>query len=387
MREIIVAGAGTGQVTQEVREAINDAEVIYCADRFIHIIPEGKRRMNIMDFNAMEQESGKILILVSGDTGLFSLLPLVKRRFPDTRIKVLPGISSLQVLCARACESWHDAAILSGHGRTLSSGIFLNTIERNRITILFCGKNISPSWACNNLSCMSAEVFIGEKLGTPDERITSGTPEELVKREYSEPAIVLIRNNTPYIPLTLYPRDSDFIRTEGVVMTHEAVRSVILGRLNLKADSVFWDIGAGTGSISVSVGLAFPFSDIHAIEQKPEAVNTIIRNTKKFHLHNINIHEAKAMDIMRGLPEPSSVFIGGSGGELPGILEYLSGLNVHVVIACATLETLNTSYSIMRNWHNFEALQVSVSASKFLTPASTLMKPKAPVMILSADSE
>ena len=388
VREIIVAGAGTGQLTPEVQEAVNDADVIFCAERFTIMIPSGKRRMDIMNFNEIEHETGKILLLVSGDPGLFSLLPVIKRKFPDERITVLPGISSLQMICARACESWNDAAILSGHGRQLSPGVFLNTIERNRITILFCDKNISPSWACNSLcSIAGLDVFIGECLGTPEERVTSGTPEELCAREYMQPSIVLIRSNQPYTPVTLYPRDNDFIRAENIVMTHEAVRPVILSRLNLNSNSVLWDIGAGTGSISICSGLAFPFIDIHAVEYKPEAADVIARNAKKFHLHNINIHSSHALEVIDALPKPSSVFIGGSEGELPGILEYLSGLSVHVVIACVTLETFNTAYNIMRDWHNFEAVQVSISSSKYLTHTSTLMKPQAPVMVLSAEAE
>ena len=382
MREIIIAGAGTGQITPEVQEAISEAEVIFCAQRFHYLIPDGKRIMDIMNFNAMEQEKGNVLILVSGDTGLFSLLPVIKRRFPDERIKVLPGISSLQVICARIGDSWHDAAILSGHGRPLRPGVFLNTVERNRITILFCDKNISPEWACANLcSIPGVEVFIGERLGTHEERVTSGTPSGL---SY-EPAIVLVRNNNPYTPANLFPRDSDFLRAENIVMTNEAVRPVILSRLNLNNSATFWDIGAGTGSISVCAGLAFPYSDIHAVDYKLEATAVISRNAQKFHLHNITVHDGRALDVIGGLPQPSSVFIGGSEGELAGILAHLH--DVHVVVACVTLETLNTAYSIMREWRDFEAVNVSVSSSRVLTPSATLMKPQAPVMILSAYCE
>lgn len=378
MREVIIAGAGTGQITQEVRGAINSADVIFCAKRFRELIPSGKRIHDIMSYPEIEHEQGIILLLVSGDPGLFSLLSVIKRRFPDENIRVLPGISSLQAICARLGESWHDAAILSGHGRALSPGVFLNTVERSRITILFCDKNISPEWACDRLRDIpNLDVFIGENLGTPDERITS-------RPSGAEPAIMLIRNNQPYTPANIFPRDSEFIRAENIVMTHEAVRAVILSRLNLKANSVFWDIGSGTGSISVCAGLAFPYSEIHAVEYKPEAVRVIRENASKFHLHNINIHEARALDVIAGLPKPESVFVGGSEGELAGILAHVSG---HVVVACVTLETFAQAYRIMSDWKNFEAVSVSVSASRHIAASSTLMKAQAPVMILSAYCE
>ncbi len=168
-------------------------------------------------------------------------------------------------------------------------------------------------------------------------------------------------------------------------MTNESVRAVILGRLNLKGESVLWDIGAGTGSISVCAGLVCPESEIHAVECKPEAVRVVAENAKRFHLHNIVIHAAKALDVMETLPKPTHVFIGGSGGELAGILERVGKIDgVRVVIACVTLETFNTAYTLLKDWPEFEAVQVSVSESKPLTDSSTLMRPRVPVTILSA---
>ncbi len=170
-------------------------------------------------------------------------------------------------------------------------------------------------------------------------------------------------------------------------MTHEAVRSVILGRLNLRRDSVLWDIGAGTGSISVCAGLEEPESEIHAVERKSEAVRVIARNAANFHLHNIDIHEGRALDVMWSLPEPSHVFIGGHDGELAGILSRLHWKSARVVIACVTLDTLTTAYAFLKNWRDFEAVQVSITTSKLITNSSTLMTPKCPVTILSAMCE
>ena len=153
MNDIVVAGAGTGDLTHEVQEALNEADVVLASPRFESIIPSGKKFIPMRDFDSsftqLEHEHGNKLILLSGDSCLFSLLPMIKKRF--TNIRVLPGISSLQALCARAGEMWNDAVILSGHGRTLRAGTFLNIVERNRIVILFCDKNISPKWACENL--------------------------------------------------------------------------------------------------------------------------------------------------------------------------------------------------------------------------------------------
>lgn len=397
MREIVIAGAGTGNlahVTPEVRDAVLRADVVCGSGRFRKLVPPSQKFIPLTSFaetfTKLEHESGQVIILVSGDPGVYSLLPLVRKRFPREKITVLPGISSLQVLCAYAGESWSDAVILSGHGRSLNAGRFLNVVERNRLVILFCDGENSPRKVCEKLAGISGvSVVVGENLGSESQHILSGTPQDFVTHESPELSLMLIRNHRPFSPENLHPRDREFLRVDGVVMTNESVRAVVLARLNLRGESVLWDIGAGTGSISVCAGLEFPESEIHAVECKPEAVRVIAENARRFHLHNIVIHGAKALDVMESLPKPTHVFVGGSGGELAGILERVGGMGegVRVVVACVTLETFGTAYTLLKKWPDFEAVQVSISSSKPLTDSSTLMKPKCPVMILSAMSE
>ena len=388
MREIVIAGAGLGSLIHEVMKAVDDSDTVFVDSRFAGIIPAGKKVIDIRNFSQLENESGKILILVSGDPGVFSLLPVIKKRYPDENITVLPGISSLQAICAKAGETWHNAAILSGHGRTLSAGKFLNTVERNRITVLFCDRNISPSWACEKSACISGvEVVIGSCLGGNDERIFSGSPQDFAGCKFPELSIILIRNNNPYTPERLFLRDKDFIRDKNIVMTNESVRSVIISRLEMGNDSVFWDIGAGSGSISVNAGNIFPYSEIHAVDFNPKSAELISRNAAKFHLHNITVHNSRALEVIDELPGPTHIFIGGTDGELAGLFAKIKAMKnpLRVVIACVTLETFTEAYTIFRELRNFEAVQISASSSKTLTPSLTMMKANNPVMILSAE--
>ena len=393
MSEIVVAGAGTGDFTHEVLDALNEADVVAASSRFRKLIPADKRIIDLKDFNEafnqLENEQGNKLILLSGDPCIYSLLKLIKKRFPNENIRVLPGISSLQVLCARACELWSDAVILSGHGRTLRAGTFLNLVERNRLVILFSDKNISPQWACKNLIRIHGEleVFIGCNLGSDDEKIFHGKPEEFSHCEFPELSLILVKNHNVYVPLNIHLRDSEFIRENHIVMTNENVRSVILSHLNLNHDSLLWDIGAGSGSISISAGHEDIYANIHAIEYKHEAADLISRNASRFHTHNIIIHEAHALSIIHSLPTPTHIFIGGTEGELSGILEFISHMKtpVYVMVACVTLETFNIAYEVLRDWENFEAVQISVNTSKHLTSSMTLINANNPVMLLSAN--
>ena len=399
MLEITVAGVGTGSekyLIPEVIDAIKNADLIFASSRFQNLIPYGRKFFEIKNFdsafNKIKTENKNALILVSGDPGLFSALPLVKKTFPDEKINVIPGISSFQVICAKANETWNDAKILSGHGRILTAGKFLNTVERNRITVLFCDKKISPEWACKALEDFEdVEIFVGENLGGAGEKISHGKPREFVDADFSELSVVLVKNNRVYKPERIILRDEDFLREKNIVMTNENIRAAIISKLNLNGGTVFYDIGAGSGSVSISAAHENPEIEIHSIEHKIEAVNLIRKNAAKFHVHNIEIHHGRALEVIKNLQNqnPSSVFIGGSDGELAEILKFLTGLEnpVRIVTACVTLENFKTAYEIMKDMKNFEAVQISIASSKFLTPELTLMSAKNPVVIFTADSK
>ena len=396
MNEIIVAGVGTGaleHLTHEVSRAIKDADVIVSNSRFVKIIPDGKKFIELTNiketFTRIQDEQGKILILVSGDTGLYSLLPLVKNFFNDKNIKVLAGLSSLQILCAKSCEVWTDAKIFSGHGRELNIGEFLNTIEINQRTVLFCDKRFSPAWVCNELKSFDdVEVFIGSNLGSENEIFLCGNPIDFLDKNFPELSIIMIKNHAVFSIEKIHLRDYDFLREKDIVMTNENVRAVILSKLELKKDSILWDIGAGSGSISVSAAYESISMKIHAVEQNTKAVDLISRNVAKFHLHNIKIHEGLASEIIKNLPIPSHVFIGGSGGEMKQILEFITKLqsSVRIVIACVTLENFNQAYTLMKGMKNFETTQISVTSSRHLNDELTLMKANNPVIILCGDT-
>lgn len=169
-------------------------------------------------------------------------------------------------------------------------------------------------------------------------------------------------------------------------MTNESVRSVIMSRLEMSSDSILWDIGAGSGSISVNAGNIFPYSEIHAVDFNPKSAELISLNAEKFHLHNITVHNSRALDVIGTLPRPTHIFIGGTGGELAGLFAHITAMNhpVRIVIACVTLETFTEAYTFLKGCNNFEAVQVSSSSSKILAPSLTMMKANNPVMILSA---
>ncbi len=395
MCKIVIAGVGTGRflhLTHEVQDAIKNFDTIITSKTHANLIPPDKNIILIDDLKSLFQKIAtleKVLILVSGDTGIFSLMPLVKKNFPNANIKVMAGLSALQVFCARLNETWNDAIILSGHGRILNTGEFLNTVERSEKVILFCDDKNSPDYICKILNeIVDAEsklkIFIGENLDMTSENIYAGNANDFVNKKFSSYSIMLIKNSDPF-KYSNTPRDFEFERLKNIKMTNEITRQIILSRLDLNEhNKIFWDIGAGTGSISISVALKNLSCEVHAVEFKNDAVNLIALNAAKFKLHNIKIHSGRAEDIIKTLPVPQNIFIGGSGGALNEILDYVINLDANIILTCITPENFNIAYEKMKGLKNFECVQVQAN---YLKPAGEnyFLKACNPVYILSCN--
>ena len=387
--QIIITGVGSGNnlnLTYEARNAIIKAKCILSAKRHESLIPPGKKIIRLENLNEavnLISNESEILILVSGDPGVFSLMPFIKNHFPEAEIKILPGISSLQILCAKVFETWNDALILSGHGRELERGIFLNNVLRNNKIILFCDDKNSPDVICKWFSenNFNLNITIGENLGLPDEKIYNGQPEDFVNNKFKLLCVILIKNPET-VKDNKYICDKDFTRLENIPITNEITRAVILSRLQVYEKKIFWDIGCGTGSISVCAGLENINLGVHSIDINPDATNLTEINAKKFKLHNINIHTGNILNLMSGLPKPDLIFIGGSDGDLKNILDEILKLenNFKLVISCITPENFNVAFEILSKLKNFECVQIQANIYNGI-----FMKANNPAIILSAE--
>lgn len=396
--ELYVVGVGPGSpgfLTAEAAKIIEEAGCVASAPRNA-VLAEGHGNiLPLGDFAAaferirLELEKGSVAVLVSGDPGMYSLLPLIKKKFPAARLRVVPGISAMQYLCCEAGESHENAVILSGHGRPLSAACLLTAADRNEKTIFFCGGDKSPQWVCETLAANemeNIEVTVGERLSYPDQRISCGTPRQLSGRGFDPLSVVLIRNRAPWTPPLGRPRDEDFIRSI-VPMTKSEVRSVILDKLELTRGAVLWDIGAGTGSVAVSAALICPDCEIYAVDSDARAAALAEENRKKFHCFNMSVLHGRGSEIISRLPAPTHIFIGGSGGELRGLLTRAAGFGgrVRVVVSAVSLRTLREACEVMEGegFSEFEAVQLSVSRSKALGN-SRIMAAQNPVTVCSA---
>lgn len=181
--------------------------------------------------------------------------------------------------------------------------------------------------------------------------------------------------------------DALFIRGE-VPMTKSEVRSVTLSKLRLKSNDRIVDIGAGTGSISIECALMADKGMVYAVERKSQGVRLITENAKAFGTENIEVVQGVAPDILGGISNIDKVIIGGSGGRLKGIFDWMDlylKKDGRVVINLITLENLYTSIQLLkdRDYMDIDVAQVAVSKGRNIAHL-TMMEAQNPVFIISA---
>ena len=262
MHKVQVIGAGPGSegcLTPEAREEIGRADFVYAAERHSCMAGEKRRALEPLDhaleaMRAQWKMGARVAVLVSGDPSLYSLLPALTRAFGRENLQVIPGVGALQALCAQLGEPWQGAAVLSAHGRTLSGSALAHAVRTHERTFLFCDQQHNPAWLCAALrenNVPGVEVAVGEKLSYPDGRVVSG-PSEAIEGEAFDPlCVVRVYNSRPVrgLPAIGIP-DDEFIRGK-TPMTKKEIRRLAVTALGLHPDSVVWDVGAGTGSVSI----------------------------------------------------------------------------------------------------------------------------------------
>lgn len=391
--DIILAGIGMGAskgLTREVYDAIESADILLGAKR---LIEPYKPRMEKKPYylgkdivpyleNLVLQSTGKryrVVVLFSGDSGCYSGCQALarclheavaeKRFFAD--IRILPGISSVSYLASCIGESYHDAAILSMHGKLLPD--LARRIQENEKTFLFMSgvKDMRKLGTALSEALMNdCIITAGYQLSYEDEEIRKLTPKECLSCEKEGLYICFIYNPHPKKrPLTPGIADEEFIRGK-VPMTKKEIREVSICKLRLYPGAVVYDIGSGTGSVAVEMADMSPDIEVFALEQKPEAVELIEKNKEKFHLDNITVIRTKAPEGLMDLKMPTHAFIGGSGGNMKEIIETLHQINpgMRIVINAVSIETLCEIKELLSSYPvcDTEFVQLQVSRVKEL---------------------
>lgn len=389
-RVVYLVGIGMGgedQLTGQAMDCLEAAQVVTGADRMLESVrsyTDGKRIFSAYKPSEMVQWLGSFqweeaALVLSGDTGFYSGAEAAAKAFmrEGWEVELIPGISSLSYFCARLGKSWQNVHLVSSHGRDCD---VVAHIRIHRSCFILLGAQGSVPALCRQLvgSGMShVSVWAGENFSYEDERITwEMAPAELIMEDehhaFGNLACVLVEN-TQALEGQLYPAtgplDSDFIRGQ-VPMTKAEVRRLSLEKLRIGYGAVCYDIGAGTGSVAVEMGMETRRrggGEVYAIERKEEALCLIQSNFQKFHggWQGFHVVEGEAPEAMADLPVPTHAFLGGTGGRMKEIVAALLEMNpqVRIVANAISLETVGEILDCIREFGFLDTELVQVWAA------------------------
>lgn len=328
-------------------------------------------------------------LVFRGDTGFFSGAAKILKELGGDGIEVIPGVSSLSAFAAKLGVSWEDAAFCSLHGR---EGDAVSAVRRHRKVFFLCGGENTPQAVLEKLTAYGFGHLlcaVGENLSCKNERIVRGCAADLSAATYAPLSLVFAENPAAQGAVRFGIDDGEFVRGE-VPMTKAEVRAITLSKLRLPTDAVVWDIGAGTGSVSVECALAAPDGRVYAIEKEADALSLIEQNKIKFQTDNLIPVFGTAPAALQDLPAPTHAFIGGSGGNLRGIFDLLLKKNptVRVVMNTVTAESQAEAFALAGEYgfDRFEAVSVNIARAK-ATGKYHLMMAQNPVCVFVMQRE
>lgn len=400
-RQLYLVGIGMGNEknrTVEAEQICQSADLLIGARRMLQSVKtEGKavfesyKPDEIAAYLAEHPQYETAAVLLSGDIGFYSgakkLYDAIERTEGLEQMEIYPvsGISSVVYFCGKLGVSWEDVHLLSLHGRKQN---LIDAVKYHEKVFVLCGeKDGIPKICCKlkEYGLGDVKLAVGTDLSYEQERIVQGTAESLMKEDFAPLSVLLICN--PDVKKRIgHGLDDDLFLRGKVPMTKSEVRSISLSKLRLHKDAVVWDVGAGTGSVSIEAASLAKDGVVYAIEKKDEAIDLLEQNKRKFGTDNLEIIKGLAPEALEGLPAPTHAFIGGSSGNLKEILEVLLEQNprVRVVINAIALETVAEAMQCLKSmaFTDVDIAQVSVAKGKKLGSYEMMMGQN-PVYIFS----
>ena len=390
MKEINIIGMGMSEktITAEALELIIEADILIGAKRLINEFSH----MNKPSFNAYlsndileiieKTDAEKIAILVSGDVGFYSAAEKLVDVLKDYDPNLVSGISSVSYFFAKCSLPWKDANLISCHG--LDTNI-VSSVRRNRYTFALTGKNIPElQKELVKYGFGDLKVWIGENLGSDEESIQESKISDLEGMEFSSLTVLIIENPDFDSRIRTGIPDEEFIRGK-VPMTKSEVRAVCLSKLSLSPTDIAYDIGFGTGSVTIEMAFSAYDGKVYAFDKNEEAIALLEQNCQKFHLDNVEAICGLAPECLKDLPVPDVAFIGGSSGNMDEIVSYLYGINnkMRFVITAVTLENAMAGLDSLKNVGiSGDIVQVAVSKGRQIGDLHMLMAQN-PIFIIS----
>ena len=407
--QVILAGCGMGgedAMTGQVSKAVEQADLLFGAERLLRPFKDkqtypyykAEEILPVLEKALAEKRQKRecaplrCVVLFSGDTGFYSgclkLLAKLQER-PWVETEVLPGISSICALAAKCRTPWQDGVIISTHGieRSIWEARLIRSVKGGK-KVFFLSSGAADIQLIGQLLTRNGlddtKIRLGYQMSYPEEKLLQLTPEECL--QVTEKGLytgLLTREGAKPQRLIAAFADEDMMRTT-VPMTKEEIRELSVCKLHLTENACVYDIGCGTGSVSMEIAALCPGIRVFAIDDNPEAVDLTRRNAQNLALPNIEVVQGRAPEALEDLPAATHAFLGGTKGNLDQILQLLYRKNPHmrIVMNAVTMESAGQMSRIrkMVPLGQEEIIQVQVSRARLAGPYH-LMQAGNPVFI------
>ncbi|MCU0960582.1 MAG: precorrin-6y C5,15-methyltransferase (decarboxylating) subunit CbiE [Pirellulaceae bacterium] len=330
---------GLDGLTSAARGLLDAADVIVGSAHTLAAVGGSAGRRLVVDGDPEEvarvvaaNASRRVVVLATGDPLFYGTARYLCERLGKDRFEVVPHVSSMQLAFARVKESWDEAYLTNLANQQLDRAMErIRTAER---VGLFTTDEMTPGRVAQALLERGIDYFTGyvcENLGSPDERVTQGELGELAEHAFS-PLNVMILVRKPHVPdrprelagRRLFGNPDELFlqsRPKRGLLTPAEVRSLALAELDLGPSSTVWDVGAGSGSVSIEAAQLAARGEVYAIEMDVEDYQLISANAERFSVRNLTPVLGRAPEAWRDLPDPDAVFIGGTGRQVRGMVE------------------------------------------------------------------
>ena len=395
---IIGMGVCPDDLTEPQRDIIRSADILVGGQRLLapfdglacqkYVID--KKLKPLGEFIEDRMADQTIVVLTSGDPLFFGIGAYLVRRLGAHQVRVLPNVSAVAVAFARLGEPWQDVRVISLHGRSRTGQLFRHLADGETVAV-FTDPTHGPTWLARQLAdngFNDVALTVLERLGAPDECITRTSPTEAQGLTFSDLNLVVLkpdprRQQSP----SLFPgMPDDWFAHEKGLITKAEVRALTLSRLRLFDRAVFWDLGAGSGSVSIEAAGWIRRGTIVAVEQHARRIAHIHENCTRFGIGNIEVIQARLPDGLAGLPDPDRIFIGGGGENLAPIIraagERLNKSGI-IVVNTVLIDNLTSARQTLESLGlSVDLVQIQVNRGKPM-PFSHRFEAANPVWIIS----
>lgn len=403
MNTIHVIGAGVRgheEFGRRALELIGQADLLIGGERQLALFPEfaGERMVIGSNLGAivtrLTAHPGRAVVLASGDPLFFGIGRYLLRNLPGADFEFLPNVSSVQYAFARIRTPWDDAVFVSTHGRTVGEAV--DRIVANDKAAVLTDEQRTPAVIARELIHRGRDgyrAWLCENLGSAEERIVSTDVRGLLEIPAAPLNVLILIKEYEAGGAGARPvlgvADDQFATVKKLI-TKEEVRAVSLAKLRLRHDMTLWDVGAGSGSVSIEADQLLPNGRVYAIERNPQCLAFLRENLGTFQSRHVNLVAGAAPDCFEQLPDPDRVFIGGSGGNLWEILKAIDErlpADGRVVINAVTLDTLTAATEFFDNaGYQLEVVTVNIARTRPLTDYK-LFEAQNPVFVITAVKE